>query len=65
MIFTDYGGFRLNIFRFFRRLLIDYELILTSMTSDKKPVKEHKKTLPSKLSLVAITNAMIAVILIR
>ena len=39
MICIDLGGFWLNIFKFSRQWLADYEPILTSITSDKKPVK--------------------------
>ena len=35
------------------------EPILTSITSDKKPVKEHQKTLPSKFSIVVMIRYFI------
>ena len=48
MICIDKAGFRLNIFRLSRQLLEDYEPILTSITTEKKPVKASKK--PCRLS---------------
>ena len=40
---AEFGGFWYVIIRFSRRLLTDYELILTSMTPSKEPVKVYRE----------------------